>query len=280
MVEKVQRSSYHRREEFLDIRLYESKFNQTKKMAFLRELGIVVTTPDILLTHNILNPLSKEAHILRTSNKDAGDPAPFLFRAFINVQTGSKYGERYININDRVYKIPSISDEALPEGVYITNNVEPEDEPYTINGLLFQHVALTEADARLHLYEDIKSARNHHATTTRTAEAQLLAAQKQLKDSEFEIQKLKAQNAKFAEQADIRKTETNTDYLVLSNRLKAELDALKARNEADSLSRKDSYESSHYSRKNSSEVVGWVPKIIAGVAGAVVAAVGVFAWFM
>lgn len=280
MTEKVQRSSYHRREEYLDIRLYENRFNQTKKMAFLRELGIVVTTPDILLRYNILNPLSKEAHILRNSHKDAGDPAPFIFRAFINVQPGHKYGERFININDRVYKIPAIVDETLPEGVYVTNNVEPEDEPYTVNGLLFQHIPLEEADAKLHLYEDIKSAKNHHATASRQAEAQLLETQRLLKEGEIEIQKLKAQNAKFAEQANMRKTETNIDYLVLSNKLKAELDALKARTEADSLSRKDSYESSHYSRKNSSEVVGWVPKIVAGVAGAVVAAVGVFAWFM
>lgn len=273
MVNKLPTRALQRTVQSLDIRLYQGTFNKNNKVVFIRELGIVVTTPQLLRDHKILNPLSREAQLLKEASdalKDA--PAPFVFRIFANVPDGVSYGTRYMNINDRVYKVPSIVDPTLDEGVYVTTNIEPEGIEYQIDELLFQKVPLVEADKKLHLYPTIAGARNHHSTV---AHEQAI----KLANSEREIHELKLQNTKLKEISEARKNDNNIDYLVRSNELKAELEALKSRYDALALERKDKYESSHYNRKNTSETIGWIPKIIAGVVAATVAAVGVFAWF-
>lgn len=272
MVNRLPVKAFQRSIHSLDIRLYQGTFNKNNKAVFIRELGIVVTTPQMLRDHKILNPLSREAQLLKEASEALKKtPAPFVFRIFSNVPDGVSYGTRYMNINDRVYKVPSIVDPTLDEGVYVTNNIEPEGVEYQIDDLLFQKVSLANADKQLHLYTTIEGARNHHSTV---AYEQAI----KIANSEREIHELKLQNTKLKELSEARKNDSNIDYLVRSNELKAELEALKSKYDALALERKDSYESSHYTRKNTSETIGWIPKIIAGVAAATVAAVGIFAW--
>ena len=269
----------------------QREFNKNNKCVYLPEHGLVITTPALHRANEILNPQSHQACLLRDANRDLKDsPAPFIFRMFANVNNGVSYGDRYLNINDSVYHIPCIKDERYPEGVYVTMNVEPEGESYQIGDLLYRRVDLSAADKELSLYPTVEGAKNHHSTVSNNQALKLAAY-------ELENNELKQQNIKLKELAEARKTDNSVDHQIRVNSIKEEFESFKAQTETDklkriaeieslkaqletaSITRKDSYESSHYDRKNTSEVVGWLPKIVTGVVAAAVAAVGIFAWF-
>ena len=241
--------------------------------AYLQELDLVVATTS--KAYNVVHPFSATGQNLITSLDDNIDG--FHYRVIINDPFG-QFGERYVNVNDNVFRVRLTVDNTIKPGVYVYTKDECKNNNLYSPGFGSQFYTFDEADKNIPLYSTAHLAaslgdahyKQEQAIKTMEGQAKERLAELNLRKIELDTE-LKNMEYKH-------KQETLT--LESENiRLKDELDREKSMREQqtqrdkfeyDKLTRrdKDFFEKRSYERKDASEFLKWIPSIITGIIAA------------
>lgn len=194
------------------------------------------------------------------------------------VDNENVYGKRYININKEIYEVNPITDFGRVSGVY-----HAKTAPVGANGMVPPPIAILytfeEAETYLGFYKTIEEAKllgDIGEEKKRELEERALMLRKEVMD--FNLRKVEAEKildkqkreyelSRIAED-EARKTRENeykrleTEQTMRLARLKEEVAALDHQRSMDSLHRKDHYEERSYGRKDSSDMLKWIPGLI------------------
>ncbi len=257
---------------------------------YIDELDVAISTtdtPTCMTTH----PESHLGRMLKASMEKT-NPG-FTFRLEIN-DPEKQFGDRFLNIAGRVYRVMSTCDTTRPEGVYLATTGDSNEpggagETYLKfddakqETLLFstRHDAETlgnVAEARKREIEELQHKQKlemlkmeeEHKRKLSGMEHELLTFKQEKTRQEAESVKIATE---LKEREAVMMREIKEREAKLTQEMK-EMEAKFAREKAERDSRrdyeKDYYERRSYVRKDSSEIVKWVPAIAVGL-GVVVA---------
>lgn len=246
---------------------------------YLEDLDRVVST--LNGPHIPLHPHSEVAVRNRLVEDDdaINRVASFGFSLRIIDSLGT-FGDRYVNIHGQVYKVPSVRESTLPDGVYLTSSGPVEGEVKYAKPVSKRY-SFEEADEGLRLYRTVEAARTYgDEIAQRERELKewgvsLKEKEQRLRDEkierEYEFEKLKQQlERERAEEESLRKQEESRAQQRMA-RLKEEIAELEHKRNVEMLQRKDTYETRSLERKESQEVVKFLPAIVTGALALVVA---------
>jgi hypothetical protein len=261
--QKVYTLDYH-----LDLNEIESKGGSL----YLTTLDTVVTT----LTGPLIpyHPYSEVylRHVAVEENPHINEVESFGYSIRIYDSVGH-YGVRYVNINNQIYKIPTTVSQTLPDGVYFSSS-GPVAGDYNLAKPVSKRYSFKEADAALRLYKSVEEAQAFgDEFAEREKSLKLLALQikereqklkeeKLNREAEFDNFKQKLEQQRFEEEA-LRKQEEARSAQRL-NQLKEEIAQLEHQRTIEMLQKKDHYEYRSLERKESGEVVKFLPTLITG----------------
>lgn len=204
------------------------------------------------------------------------------------VDNHEAFGARYVNINNRVYKVPAVSDPERPDGVYRVSSPEVQGD-FDHNPPVSQYYKFDQLEsAGLGLYASYQEALTlGDQLGTRKAELEVqshelkqqevqLKHERMERESEFDRRKQALEEIRHKAE-DLRKSQeiqykfAEQQMTVRQTQLKHELSELEYRRDVASMRHKDHYELRSYERKDSSEFLKVIPAVIAGVAAIVLA---------
>lgn len=189
------------------------------------------------------------------------------------VDSFDHFGDRYVNINSQVYKVPVVRNSSMPDGVYLTSS-GPVAGNYEYPKPISRRYHFDEADEKLRLYrtaEDARALGDQIAEKERALKVQAvelkereqrLKEEKAQRDHDFELQKQEIEREKAEDDAR-RKREDNDQARRLA-RLKDEVADLEHRRNVAMIHHKDAYEHRALERKETGELVKLLPTLITG----------------
>lgn len=259
----------------LDYHVEASDIERNGGNIYLTNLDVVLSNwnparPDLIPDHPCSNAGVRNAMI-------ENDPAINNVGAFGYgiriVDPVGRYGDRYININNRVYRVPVIRDSSIQDGVYVTSSgtteysggyARPESKRYDFE----------EADEALGLYGSVEAAKtlgDVNAQRERELEEfklnvkrenEQLKAEKQRRDAEYEEFRRNLEKDRQDEEARVQREERRLKER--ETRLKEEMAELEHRRTLRTIERKDTYEERSHNRKDTSEMVKFLPAVFTG----------------
>lgn len=208
----------------------------------------------------------------------------FEYKIMINDPKGL-FGDRYININNTVYKVPLTTDPQQPAGVYVYTNTGEDSEPI--------YHSFDEAQETLGLYTTRALAQdygNPQDAYKRKLEEEALKNKANYLEKEKELQQqahalkqeelaLKSQYEKEdlirkTEQAELNQRLREHEYTIKKlttekteqlAKLKAELEEQQAIRDREMAELKYKMDMRSYNRKDTSETIKWLPTIVGGI---------------
>lgn len=228
---------------------------------------------------NATHPYSPDGQFLLRSRINMG----WGFQILIN-DPNQEYGNRYININNRVYLVPAVIDMSVRPGVWLYHNGSIDFSEDIVNSDKSEWFDFAEADTAIGLYTTAALARDHgdsQSTFKKDLENKVLISKNeqlnlthQLKQKEHENEMLSAEQKRLQLEyqqrlAEFEKAQKERDYEL--SRVKHELEMQKYDREHRNRNMQDYYEERSYKRKDTNEFLKWVPTII----GAGLAIVGI-----
>lgn len=206
----------------------------------------------------------------------------FLLEITIN-DPHDQIGPRYMNLGGTVYKLPVIKDMTQKTGYYVVQSRDVEtgydaaehetkflshDE---FSGLF--NVYSSQVDAET--LGDPAGIRDREVKEREhAAKMEKLEREEKLRNVQSQFEELKHSNSVEAARREEEMARLSHELTLAEKKLaqqKIELDEAvasnKASREVDSLRNKDFYESRSYQRKDTSEVLKWLPTVLVGVAG-------------
>jgi hypothetical protein len=264
----------------------EIQYGITKEDLYRKGNALYVSNLDLVVTllkgeHTPLHPFSESGirNRLIEQTEEVNEVGGFGYRIDI-VDNEEQFGARYININNEVFKIHPQVDRTRRNGVYrISSGPVTGDVPFTPP--VSAYYSFEEAEEKLGLYKthneaktlgDVMAARkkelDEYALDIREEE-QRLKQEKLRREEEFEQFKRKLERERLQEEEDRKLREQwfkreEQAMLERQTHLKAEIAELEHSRTLASMGRKDYYEERSYARKDSSELVKFVPMLIGG----------------
>lgn len=198
------------------------------------------------------------------------------------------FGTKFLNINNKVYRVNPVKNPFYKNGVYFISSGEVFDNN-NINIPVSKFFTFEEAVTELGLFNSFIEANTlGNVLETRKKELDdfafsLKEKENRLKqermDKEFELEEFKRtlEKMRLQEEEDrrLREIEFKREESMLAAknmRLKDEINTLEHKRNMLSMERKDHYEEKSYERKDSSEVVKFIPLVIGGLI-AIIAAI-------
>lgn len=253
---------------------------------YLTNLDIVITT---LRDHAIPFHPHSEAGIrnrMIEENEHINTVGSFGYTIEIIDNTGV-FGDRFVNVNNEVFKIHVRKDPNRPSGVYrvssgpVKGDVDfapPKSEYYTFDEIpttLGLYKSYEEALTLGDVFAARKVELDELAISIKREEAEL-KAEKQRREAAFdrlkhelEEERLRQEDERKRKEAEFKATESR--FLERQARLKEEIAELEHRRQMESIHRKDHYEEKSYQRKDSSDLLKYIPAVVAAVAAIFVA---------
>lgn len=246
--------------------LIETTFKKTdlsnyNNAVYIKEHDVVVYVPRIGVT--IIHPTTVSL-ILNGLSPQSRNENSFNFHIRIN-DPQSKIGNRYINISGIVYEIIPNRDPTQMEGVIVSSSVADGE-------LCHVPMSLEEFEKNIKSYRSFEEA-EMLGNLEEKAKADLSRELELLKHKNAtEVEKLKSASLQNQAEADRAKQElaaAQTDLKSLEAKHKkeielinAQIDREKSQMEWQSLQRKAYYEERSYDRKDSSELIKFLPMVI------------------
>lgn len=248
-------------------------FEKNGGCVYVDDLDITVSMPEHAL--NVIHPESPEGRMLKARLE--ASQYGFSYRIEIN-DPNRLYGDRFINISGRVFRIRATTDETKPEGVYVHSTGSVDDEPL-LDGR--EHMPFESADDALGLYataHDAKTLGNLAEERKREIEELQYTHKVQFMNMEHEFKRLthdmETRMVEYKRERGEREMELATEVSrlkLVEMRLEQEAKEREARyatekaeRESRMLRDKEYYERRSYDRKDSSEIVKWVPAMVLG----------------
>ena len=258
MDSKAQRTT---RKAIVETSFKKTDLNMHNNAVYIKEHDIVVYVPRIGIT--VIHPTTVSLILngLTLQNRNTND---FNFSIKIN-DPRNMIGNRYLNISGVVYEIVPSRDPAQIEGVVVSStNAEGE--------LCHVPMSLEEFEKNIKSYRSYEEAEllgnlEEKAKQELTKELELLKH-----NNAAEAEKLKASSLQHQAEADRAKQELASSQTELKNLeakhkkemelLNSQLDREKSQMEWQSLQRKNYYEERSYDRKDTSELIKFLPMVI------------------
>lgn len=256
-------------------------FEEHRGALYVHELDIALSLDDPETP--VYHPESVRGRELQQQNeKDVG----LVYQLCIN-DTEQRYGKRWANIGGRVLPVRVIEDHTRKEGVYVTITghyglSKTEEIYYTFESasaelMLFSTESEAKtlgnmAEERKREFENLQheqrvlTMKMEEAHKTRIHELEMQLAQQKQEKADREnkmaktIAKLKKAEAKFAYKLEKEAKRLEKE----AKRRDAQLAREKAERESRMLGVRDYYEHRSYDRKDSSEIVKWLPALAVG----------------
>lgn len=225
---------------------------------YIPEVDIVLGIERQHDVRKIVHPYSDPATVFKLLERDVTTTNKPMFRYQIFIISNDRtHGDRYINILGDVYKVPSISNKSLQDGVYICSSgtVSRADGGVPKN---FTTYTYDQAKESIMMYESIEEAKTF-GDPHGEREREFKRSEAQLKEDKLKLerdlteQKLKRDEA-MSEREDVL----------------AQLEHYRKMKE---LRDKDYYDDRSRVRKDNSEIVKYVPAMITGALAVVALAV-------
>lgn len=255
------RASRNTRKAIVETKIQQSILSDYENAVYIKEHDIVVYVPKLGI--NVIHPTTV-SKILQGVNLTKRNNNQFEFGIRIN-DPKNKISNRYINISGIVYEIIPDRDPSMLEGVIITSTGENGEQcnvPMSLEEFknkIRSYKSFEEAEtlgnleeqAKANLSKELDSLKHQNATEVEKLKSISIENQR-----EADLAKTKLTEA----QAELKTQETNhKKQLELIN---ADIDREKAKLEFQSLQRKAYYEERSYDRKDSSELIKFLPMII------------------
>lgn len=237
---------------------------------YYSDLNIVLAKTDKV--YNLVHPLSAVGQNLVVTLGE--NVTGFQYRVIIN-DPYNEYGERYVNINGAVFKVRRTVDHLIKPGVYVHGNDQCGDNGQFVTGIGNDYYTFAEADQSIPLYGTVHLAAslgdmNYKQTQEikeQESEVKSRLAELGLKKIEMET---KLKNMEYKHKTDQMKLEAENlrlkDELEREKQLREE-QANRAKHEYESQAREDKayYERRSYERKDTNELLKWIPAVLTGV---------------
>lgn len=258
-------------------------FREFDECVYIRELDIVITQGN---NEKVIHPYSDQGLLLSATPESLDKPFSGLGFRWVTHKYQSE--TLYLNFYGMVVSVSSIQDLQMDEGFYvyvkgleesegstrlIRMTLEEATERYGLTNSLYDAQRSLSAEERVS--QDMEFIKGQQKLTLLDREHQLKIAQSDMNEksllSKFEELERKSQADRLAFEMENDKRERDHEQYINKIKLDAEknlrdLDILKdkLRREEDSNRRKDYYDERSYDRKDSSEIIKWLPGIILG----------------
>lgn len=229
------------------------------------EIGYVVTVRNAITNRLPINPISKLGREI--SNTVTEQERGFVFSVDI-VDPYGKLGDMFINIGGVISKVRVIRNPNYEsEGIYVSRSVEPTlDNPTGYSRTKFELDNHTDVP----LFSTPALAQSHGDVLARMKEEHELSIQ-QIK-FQHEQFKLDAEKTKLSHVEKLQELESEVKLEQNKQaKLKTDLDELKIQKEKEFMALKHQMEMRSLDRKDSSEIVKWIPALVVS-AGAIMVA--------
>ena len=221
---------------------------------YIADLDLVVSVCDD--ERHAIHPYSpsSERYRLIEAEANVNNPDSFGYALYL-VSNNRTVSDKYINVGGKVYRVPSIENKSLRDGVYLCSSgtVDGRDQRPTP---LTEYYSYEQAFEELHLYNDPE-------TALRLGD-QLAAREKELKELQMRLKEQEHDHK-------IERLELEHDLALEKqklDRLRLEQEQRYAQEEHErkmrALRDKEYYESRSTARKDSSELLKMIPIIITG----------------
>lgn len=239
---------------------------------FLNNLDVVVS---VLQGHLVPHHPRSEAGVrndLVETNPAINNVGSFGYSIQI-VDNGSFFGDRFININNLIYKVPTTKNPDMKDGVYLSSS-GPIKGDYSLAPPIAKRFTFSEADEALGLYRTVDEAMSLgdvHAAKEKELkelsihvknEEQRLKEQKLQREAEFDRRKNELERERA--EADAHRKEEEHRISQRHTRLKEEIAELEHQRSMEMIRAKDGYEHRSMQRKESNEIVKYLPAIFTG----------------
>lgn len=258
MDSKAQRTT---RKAIIETSFKKTDLSNYNNAVYIKEHDIVVYVPKIGV--NIIHPTTVSLILngLSLNNRNASG---FNFHIRIN-DPRNKIGNRFLNISGVVYEIIPDRNPAQIEGVVVSSSTQSGE-------LTHVPMSLEEFEKNIKSYKSFEEA-EMLGNLEEKAKADLTRELETLKhQNATEVEKLKAaslQNQAVADQAkqDLASVQTELKSMEAKHKkeielINAQIDREKSQMEWQSLQRKAYYEERSYDRKDSSELIKFLPMVI------------------
>ena len=229
------------------------------------EIGYVVTVRNAITNRLPINPISKLGREI--SNTVTEQERGFVFSVDI-VDPYGKLGDMFINIGGVISKVRVMRNPNYEsEGIYVSRSVEPTlDNPTGYSRTKFELDNHTDVP----LFSTPALAQSHGDVLARLKEEHELSIQ-QIK-FQHEQFKLDAEKTKLSHVEKLQELESEVKLEQNKQaKLKTDLDELKIQKEKEFMALKHQMEMRSLDRKDSSEIVKWIPALVVS-AGAIMVA--------
>lgn len=199
----------------------------------------------------------------------AGKQCGFGYSVDVVDNTG-RYGDRYINIGGKIYRIDAVKDPTRRDGIYVVSNAPVQGE-LGLTGPVVKHYPFEGADTQLGLFRTAEEAEQLGDAS--------LARKRELADLEHELNRNKTELQSAKHQHDlemIRKNQELEEVKRSHERDASELERLRGKEELERQRIKDYYEDRSYQRKDNNEVLKFIPSIMVGIGALLMAVKGIF----
>lgn len=228
---------------------------------YIKEHDIVIYIPKMGIT--VVHPTTVSLILNGLRFKERADNS-FNFNVKIN-DPRNKIGSRFLNISGMIYELVPERDSSQVEGVVVSSTT-PEGEvvhvPMSLEEFeknIRSYRSYEEAETLGNIEESLKAQRTEEVETIRhqnTVEAEKLKSE--TLRAQREADKTKQELLSIQTQLKTQETEHKKQLEIIS----AKLDEEKSHREWESLQRKSYYEERSYDRKDSSELIKFLPMII------------------
>jgi hypothetical protein len=232
-------------------------------------------------SHVSLHPFSESGlrNLFLEKTEDVNTYRSFGYSIRV-IDNDGEFGTKFININNKVYKIIPIKDSFYKNGVYFISSgsvTGDNSEPLPLSDFY----SYEDAIEKLGLFDSFVQANTlGNVLATRKKELEdyafvikekenNLKKQKLEMDSEFENRKRRLEAIRLQEEEDkrLREIKYKKEEMALIQKqtlLKDQIAELEHTRSISSMNRKDHYEEKSYSRKDSSEAIKFVPLVVGG----------------
>jgi len=221
---------------------------------YLNEIDCVISTKTVLdcPTHPYSQEgLEQNLLVVNTSGKGFG-------YAIDIVDTVGKYGDRYINVQGKVYRVVAKPDTARRDGIYITANASVDNINSPTHPVV-EYYSFSQS-SEIGLFKTIEEAGSLGDAVA--------AQKKQLLELEHELTLLKKRLQIAEQNSALELSEKNALLADLDFKMKEqknEIEKNKIKQEEERLAIKEFYENRSYRRKDESETWKIIPAIILGI---------------
>lgn len=224
--------------------------------------GLYLPSSDLIVsftrsTEKYYHPESTEARrIIRRVREKAYS---FDYKVVI-VDPEFKVGDMWINVNGLIFKVVTVKDNEKDEGIYLTTSGTDME---TI------HYSFEEGIEKLRLYKTEDDARRYGDLKSELDQERI----REIENLKFEGEKQKMNNQRELNQLTTELERSKAQQQLLESQLKRQdvadshlLDKDKQEREERAAQRKYEYDMKSMDRKDSSEIIKWIPAMITGIA--------------